>query len=113
MLFAIEHRSAADLLPMASAAGDASAAISGVDHVVVNTTDPDATSALYGEKLGLRLALDRTFPGWGMRLMFFRVGGITVEVAAPIASALVGSGARRLIELEALSQHVPIPIPTR
>jgi catechol 2,3-dioxygenase-like lactoylglutathione lyase family enzyme len=36
----------------------------------------------YGERLGLRLALDREFPQWGVRLLFFRVGGITVEVAA-------------------------------
>ena len=86
MLFAIEHRSPAERLPSAEAIGDAAAAISGVDHVVVHSTNPDATSALYGAKLGLRLALDKTFPDWGMRLMFFRVGGITVEIAAPIGA---------------------------
>src|SRR5882724_4142538 len=86
MLFAIEHRSPAELLPMAEPAGDAVATISGVDHVVVHSTDPDATRALYGEKLGLRLALDKSFPDWGMRLLFFRVGGITVEVAAPLGA---------------------------
>ena len=42
--------------------------------------------ALYGDGLGLRLALDRTFPKWGARLLFFRVGGITLEVAASIAT---------------------------
>ena len=41
-----------------------------------------STRALYGERLGLRLALDKSFPQWGARLLFFRVGHITVEVAA-------------------------------
>jgi len=86
MLFAIEHRSPPELLPHAESSGDEAAAIYGVDHVVVNSTDPDATRALYGEKLAIRLALDKSFPDWGMRLLFFRVGGITVEVAAPLGA---------------------------
>ena len=88
MLFVIEHLSPPGALPLAAAPrGDEAASIHGVDHVVVHSTDPDATRALYGEKLGIRLALDKSFPDWGMRLVFFRVGGITVEVAAPIGAA--------------------------
>ena len=34
-----------------------------------------------GDKLGLRLALDRSAPEWGVRLIFFRTGGLTVEIA--------------------------------
>jgi hypothetical protein len=30
------------------------------------------------------LALDRNFPQWGARLLFFRVGDITLEVAAAL-----------------------------
>lgn len=85
-LFAIEHRSAADLLPGAVPVEDAASAISGCDHVVVRTSDPDRSSDLYGRQLGLRLALDKSFPQWGMRLLFFRVGGVTVELAAPLTA---------------------------
>ena len=84
-LFAIEHRSSPDLLPPAEATGDSRSAIVAVDHVVVNSPAPDRAIDLYRDKLGLRLALDRSFPDWGARLLFFRIGGITVELAAPLA----------------------------
>jgi len=54
---------------------------------VLRTRDPEAARAFFGEGLGLRLALDREFPAWGARLLFFRVGGVTVEVAAELGSA--------------------------
>ncbi len=73
-----------DLLPEAAALGDETASVSGLDHVVVRTADAEATRSLYGDGLGLRLALDRSFPKWGARLLFFRVGGLTVEVAASL-----------------------------
>lgn len=84
LVFAIEHGSPRDILPRATPLGDARAAVSGLDHAVVRTPDPDAAAALYGEGLGLRLALDRRFPQWGARLLFFRVGGVTIELAAPL-----------------------------
>ena len=82
LLFAIEHQSPADILPVADELCDPDAAIRGVDHVVVNTRDADAAKALYGDALGIRLALDKSFEQWGARLLFFRVGGITVEIAS-------------------------------
>jgi catechol 2,3-dioxygenase-like lactoylglutathione lyase family enzyme len=82
VLFAIERTSPDEILPEAPAVGDRSAAVCALDHAVVQSPDPEATKALYGEGLGLRLALDRKFPQWGARLLFFRVGGVTVEVAA-------------------------------
>jgi catechol 2,3-dioxygenase-like lactoylglutathione lyase family enzyme len=87
---AIEHRSPAERLQSAAIAGSAAAAVAAVDHVVVNTTDADGASALYGGALGIRLALDKTFPEWGARLLFFRIGGITVEIAARLGEG--GSG---------------------
>ncbi len=66
--------------PLTYAPADASA-VSGIDHVVINTPNPDRAAALYGARLGLRLALDRSNPDWDMRLLFFRIGGITVELA--------------------------------
>ena len=86
-LFVIEHRSASDLLPAAEPTDDVVSSVSGCDHVVVNTAEPDRASELYGAKLGLRLALDKKFPDWGMRLLFFRVSGITVELAAPLGDS--------------------------
>jgi catechol 2,3-dioxygenase-like lactoylglutathione lyase family enzyme len=58
----------------------AEAPITALDHVVVATTDPERAAALYGARLGLDMALDRSHPEWG-RLMFFRCGDLIVEVA--------------------------------
>ncbi len=81
LIFAIEHRSPADALPPAEPVA-ASGIVQAVDHVVIRTGDAEATTALYRDALGLRLALDRTFEQRGVRLLFFRVGGVTVEIAA-------------------------------
>ena len=57
----------------------AAASITAMDHVVVGTADPERAAALYGARLGLDMALDRSHPDWG-RLMFFRCGDLIVEV---------------------------------
>jgi catechol 2,3-dioxygenase-like lactoylglutathione lyase family enzyme len=80
LLFAIEHDSPPDALPPAAPLAPADEIASGLDHVVVASEDPEASRALYGEGLGLRLALDRVDRERGVRLLFFRVGGVTVEV---------------------------------
>ena len=56
------------------------ASITAMDHVVIGTADPEGAAALYGARLGLDMALDRSHPEWG-RLMFFRCGDLVVEVA--------------------------------
>jgi catechol 2,3-dioxygenase-like lactoylglutathione lyase family enzyme len=86
LLFPIHHESPADSLPMARPSGDPAASVHALDHVVVQTTDADGAVRLFGEGLGLRLAVDKEFESWGVRLMFFRVGGLTVEVAAPLGT---------------------------
>ena len=61
--------------------------ILGLDHVVVSTEDPERAAALYGARLGLDMALDRSHPDWG-RLMFFRCGDLIVEVVKrPVAGS--------------------------
>ncbi|WP_233351956.1 MULTISPECIES: VOC family protein [Hyphomonas] len=60
-------------------------AVHGLDHAVINTAAPDRTLAFYGAKLGLRLAMDRTNPDWGVRLIFFRTGSLTIEIAQRLA----------------------------
>jgi catechol 2,3-dioxygenase-like lactoylglutathione lyase family enzyme len=57
----------------------APASITAMDHVVIATSDPERAAALYGARLGLDMALDRSHPDWG-RLMFFRCGDLIVEV---------------------------------
>ena len=60
-------------------AATAEAPMTALDHVVVSTADPEQAAALYGARLGLDMALDRSHPDWG-RLMFFRCGDLIVEV---------------------------------
>lgn len=67
--------------PDETAPGPASVAI---DHVVVRTADPGRAIALWRDRLGLRLALDRAFPARGLRLLFLRSAGMTLEYAAPL-----------------------------
>jgi catechol 2,3-dioxygenase-like lactoylglutathione lyase family enzyme len=55
------------------------ASITAMDHVVISTSEPERAAALYGARLGLDMALDRSHPEWG-RLMFFRCGDLIVEV---------------------------------
>jgi len=85
MMIVIEHRSPQDALPAALPIAGAESAVAACDHVVVRSTDADASRALYGDVLGLRLALDRRFEDWGVRLLFFRTGHLTVELAASLA----------------------------
>jgi len=82
LLFAIEQRSPAALLPEAFAVAEPQSAVQALDHVVLQSRDAEATRRLYGDGLGLRLALDREAPQWGNRLLFFRTGGATLEVVA-------------------------------
>ena len=82
VVFLIEHRSPPEALPPAPFEAERGAAVAALDHVVIHSADPEATRAFYGDALGLRLALDREFPRFGTRLLFFRVAGITVEVGA-------------------------------
>lgn len=78
-MFLIEHLSPPDALPPALPAADAP--VVAVDHVVVMTSDADAAIALYRDRLGFDLRLDRSFDDLGARLCFFRVGDLILEVA--------------------------------
>lgn len=92
VIFAVERTSPPEILPEAPPLFGEDAAVVGVDHVVVQSPAPDATRALYGEQLGIRLALDREFPQWGVRLLFFRLGDLTLEVAARLGGAATDPG---------------------
>lgn len=82
-VLAIEHIEPPEALPEAAALAEAGV-IDALDHVVINTVDAEAAISFYGDKLGIRLALDRRFETRGVRLLFFRLGGITVEFAVSL-----------------------------
>jgi len=71
------------------------ASIAALDHVVIATADPERAAALYGARLGLDMALDRSHPDWG-RLMFFRCGDLIVEVVQRPKDATVDRAHDRL-----------------
>jgi catechol 2,3-dioxygenase-like lactoylglutathione lyase family enzyme len=75
----VEIHTEAAPAPASTTAGN----IEGIDHVVVQSDDPDRAIALWRDRMGLRLALDRVFDDRGLRLVFFRSGGITLEYASP------------------------------
>lgn len=55
-----------------------------VDHVVIYSNDGEACINRFGEPgLGMRLALDKTVPQWGGRMLFFRSGKLTLEIIVP------------------------------
>ncbi len=64
-----------------------SGAVTSLDHLVINTPNPERAVANYGARLGLRLALDRTAEQWKTRFLFFRLGGLTLEIIHPLGEA--------------------------
>ena len=105
-LFAIQHASPDETLPHAVPCAEAP--VVALDHVVVLSPDLDAARALYGDTLGLRLALDRTFEKRGQRILFFRVGGATVEVVGSSDPEARDDGPDRLWGLAWRVDDVPV-----
>jgi catechol 2,3-dioxygenase-like lactoylglutathione lyase family enzyme len=87
-LFLVDRDASAETWPVSPPAGEASAAIAAIDHVVVRTANAEAAIALYGAKLDLDLRLDRSNPDWGSRLLFFRCGDAVVEIGAGLDTAV-------------------------
>lgn len=65
--------------------------ITGVDHIVVGSSNPEATAALWGARLGLDMRLELSRPEWGVQLMFFRVGDAILEVVHPLDGDTAGA----------------------
>lgn len=66
----------------------ATSSVSGLDHVVIRCPNPERAVALYGGRLGLDFALDRTNADWGSRLLFFVCGGVRVEIGHSLAKGV-------------------------
>lgn len=68
--------------PLSEATG--AGAVTRLDHVVIQTPNPDRALGIYGAKLGLDLRLDRSNPDWQVRQLFFRCDDSLVEVGASL-----------------------------
>jgi catechol 2,3-dioxygenase-like lactoylglutathione lyase family enzyme len=68
------------------AAIDGRATVDALDHLVIETSDADDFIKRYSKQMGLKLLLDQTIDKWGVRQLFYRVGGVTLEVISKIDS---------------------------
>ena len=97
-----------EVLPPALPVGDVAATINRLDHVVIGTRDPGHAISFYRDGLDIRLALDRTFEKRGIRLLFFRFGGTTLEFSAPVREgAEISAGDESTDHLWGLAYQVP------
>ena len=85
--FFVERGPQATAWPLSRAVAGEESAIAGLDHVVIRTPNADRALAHYGARLGLDLRLDRSNEQWGSRLLFFRCGGLVVEIGASLKSS--------------------------
>jgi methylmalonyl-CoA epimerase len=96
-LLFIEHRSPPDALPIAAPTAEAGAlatpsAVTRMDHAVVLSADMEASRRVWGDVIGARLALDRTFPERNTRILFYRLADITIEISGGAAQSKEGVG---------------------
>jgi catechol 2,3-dioxygenase-like lactoylglutathione lyase family enzyme len=63
-----------------------------MDHAVVLSADMEAARRVWGDVIGARLALDRTFPERDRRILFFRLADITIEISGGAAQTREGIG---------------------
>jgi catechol 2,3-dioxygenase-like lactoylglutathione lyase family enzyme len=82
------HGVAMSVVETSNAADGAAGSVSGLDHVVIRSPNPERAVALYGGRLGLDFALDRTNQDWGSRLLFFVCGGVRVEIGHSLAKGV-------------------------
>ncbi len=79
---------------VATARGDAvvtpaaGQAVTAIDHLVIRSPNPERAIALYGGRLGLDFALDRTNPDWDARLLFFMCSGVRIEIGHSLAKGV-------------------------
>ena len=91
-IFFIEHRSMLELLPIAPVDTEGGAHVKRMDHAVILSPDLEKARALWGDVIGARLALDRSFPERNTRILFFRLGDITVEISGGAQQTEEGIG---------------------
>lgn len=91
-IFFIEHISPPDALPVAPPSAAAGTYVRRLDHAVVLSADMEASRRVWDDQIGARLALDRTFPDRNTRILFFRLGDITIEISGGAEQSHEGQG---------------------
>lgn len=91
-IFFIEHKSPPEALAPAPKIPHIGGHVVRMDHAVVLSADMEVSKTLWGQQVGARLALDRTFPDRNVRILFFRLGDITVEVSGGAQQTEEGMG---------------------
>jgi catechol 2,3-dioxygenase-like lactoylglutathione lyase family enzyme len=61
--------------------------LSSLDHLVINTDNPEGAAALYGARLGFNLVLDLTMSERNARLLSFKAGHSTIEIAHRVSQS--------------------------
>ena len=102
-LFAIEHQSPDDALPMAPPTSSPDSCMSALDHIVVSTRDIESTGAFYRDGLGLRLALDRSFEA------VRRFGARSLGIAGGVSA---NSRLREVATARGAERGLPVMLPT-
>jgi methylmalonyl-CoA epimerase len=90
-VFFIQHLAPPEALPFAEPIA-AGAHIRRMDHSVVLSADMEAARRVWSDKIGARLALDRTFPDRNTRILFYRLADITLEISGGASQAREGIG---------------------
>ncbi len=90
-LFFIQHLAPPESLPVAEPVEDGSH-VRRMDHAVVLSADMEAAQRVWGDRIGARLALDRTFPDRNTRILFYRLADITIELSGGAAQSKEGIG---------------------
>ncbi len=90
-IFFIQHLAPPEALPVAEPVTDG-AHVRRMDHAVVLSADMEAARRVWSDKIGARLALDRTFPDRNTRILFYRLADITIEISGGAAQSKEGIG---------------------
>lgn len=91
-VIAIQHD--AGTLPPARAAADEHAAVDAIDHVVIFSDDLTRALALWRDAFGIDERWRREFPERGTVNVGLRLGGVTLEIVAPLAAGTGENGER-------------------
>ena len=76
----IQHLSPPEALAPATVEAQDGAFVTGVDHLVVLASDLPTSRALWRDRLQVEVRLERDFPERGVRIIFMKLGDITLEL---------------------------------
>jgi len=83
-VFAIQHDRLGAAIPPSAAIGDPAATVRAIDHVVLFSDDLAGALALWRDAFGVPERWRREFPERGTVNVGLRIGGVTLELVAPL-----------------------------